>query len=257
MLCDITLFGGFCLMKKNLIALKNEFLKIKNMGLVKPLRKGTTGIGYTFESLLNKEEDSECKPDFLGIELKTKFGYSKTPLTLFHCVPQKNNESAINYIFDRYSYPKYNNPNVFIFSREVYSDHSKVVHGYEFRLHVDYLGKEIVMKSYYKGEFLENVCSWDFKTLQIKLATKLKYLAIIEGYPYKINKELFYKYLKMTSYKLKGFFEFLKLIEKGKINILFYLKIDFSKNNPKIENHGVAFRIENDYIKHLFTKIKI
>ena len=42
------------------------------MGLIAPLRRGSTGIGYTFETLLSKKEDSESNPDFLGM------GSSKT-----------------------------------------------------------------------------------------------------------------------------------------------------------------------------------
>ena len=34
-------------MKEDIKKLKKEFRKIKNMGLVKSLRKGSTGVGYT------------------------------------------------------------------------------------------------------------------------------------------------------------------------------------------------------------------
>ena len=37
---------------ENFIILRDKFQKIKKMGLIEPLRKGTTGIGYTFETLL-------------------------------------------------------------------------------------------------------------------------------------------------------------------------------------------------------------
>ena len=39
--------------KENIIKLNNEFKRIKNIGLVKSMRKGPTGIGYTFETLIN------------------------------------------------------------------------------------------------------------------------------------------------------------------------------------------------------------
>ena len=41
-------------MENNIELLVNEFNKIKYVPLNKSLRKGTTGIGYTFEKLLNK-----------------------------------------------------------------------------------------------------------------------------------------------------------------------------------------------------------
>ena len=54
-------------MKEDFISLKKEFRRIKNMGLIETMRKGGSGIGYTLETLLNKKEDQECKPDFKSI----------------------------------------------------------------------------------------------------------------------------------------------------------------------------------------------
>ena len=53
------------------------FLKIKNMGYIKTMRKGSTGVGYTFEKLLGKEEDNLPFPDYKGIEIKTVIYYYK------------------------------------------------------------------------------------------------------------------------------------------------------------------------------------
>ena len=186
-------------MKESFILLRKEFNNIKKLGLITPLRRGSTGIGYTFETLLNKKEDSECKPDFYGIEVKTKFGYSKSPLTLFHCVPKRNDTSSIKYIFDKYSYPKLKNKNIMLFEREIYSNKIPQKYNCDFKLFVDYFEKRIIMKSYYNNSFLEDVCFWDFKDLERKLKIKLSYLAIIHAYPYRINKKLYYKYLKMIS----------------------------------------------------------
>lgn len=237
---------------KNFAILRKKFQKIKSMGLIESLRKGSTGIGYTFECLLNKKEDAETIPDFLGIELKTKLGYSKSPLTLFHCIPKRNGNSAIQYIFKRFSYKKINDKSTYIFCREIYKSNNKKIFNYTFKLYVDYYSEQIILKVYYNDFFLDNVCYWDFRELERKLKIKLKYLAIIHAYPYKINDRLYYKYLKMNTYKLKGFSEFLKLINEDKIYIVFYLK---GTQNHLKENHGVAFRIKNEYIEELFTKL--
>ena len=65
-----------------------KFDEIKKGGLYKSQRCGSTGIGYTFEKLLGKEEDYSYAPDYKGIEIKTKLGYSKCPVTLFSLVPK-------------------------------------------------------------------------------------------------------------------------------------------------------------------------
>lgn len=237
-------------MTENFKALRAEFITIKNKGLIKSLRKGTTGAGFTFETLLNKKEDASFLPDYKGIELKTKLGYSKSPLTLFNCIPKRNKKSAINYILENYSWKTSENIN--IFSYEVGCSKNDKKYNFSFKLEIDYLAKQIVMKSYKDNIFYENVCYWDFKDLEKKLNIKLKYLAIVLAYPYKVDGDLYYKYLKMTMYKLKGFFEFLELIKNGKINIHFYMK----KNKENvIDNHGVSFRINNNNIEDLFRKL--
>ena len=242
-------------MKENFTILRNEFEKIKQKGAIKSLRKGSTGLGYTFETLLNKKEDSECKPDFLGIELKTKLGYSNSPLTLFNCAPLRNNEYATNYLFNKYSNQKKSNNNVSILEHEIYYGKFYKNYNYGFKLFIDYYKKKILMKSYYKGEFCEIVCYWDFEQLENIFKTKLKYLAIITGYPYKYNNELYYKYFTMKSYKFKNFSNFLNLIQKDKIFVSIYLTKDNSDINSKIVNHGFAFRIKTDFIDELFLKL--
>ena len=62
--------------------MKEKFRQIQNIGLCKSLRKGTTGICFTFESLIGKSEDRSFEPDFKGIEIKVKLAYTKTPTTL-------------------------------------------------------------------------------------------------------------------------------------------------------------------------------
>lgn len=51
---------------KELEQLKQEFIRIKNMGYVKSTRVGVTGVGKTFEDLLGKEEDTQGMPDYNG-----------------------------------------------------------------------------------------------------------------------------------------------------------------------------------------------
>ena len=83
--------------------LKTLFQNIKNKGLNKSLREGHTSIGFTFESLINKKEDNFSLPDYNRIEIKTKLGYSKKPLTLLTITLKKDNDRASKY------------PNVFLF----------------------------------------------------------------------------------------------------------------------------------------------
>ncbi len=58
--------------------------EIKNKGFVPSLRKGSTGIGYTFESLFGIQENNIPIPDIGGrVEIKTVRRDSQSLITLF------------------------------------------------------------------------------------------------------------------------------------------------------------------------------
>ena len=42
-------------LENNILELKKEFDRIKKLNYIKSLRKGSTGVGYTFETLINKK----------------------------------------------------------------------------------------------------------------------------------------------------------------------------------------------------------
>lgn len=56
----------------NLSELLSEFDRVCAKGWIDSLREGTTGIGYTFETLLGIKENNDKRADFKGIEIKCK-----------------------------------------------------------------------------------------------------------------------------------------------------------------------------------------
>ena len=56
----------------HLTELINKLTQIEELGFVKSLRKGNTGVGYTLETLLGVEENNDSGADFGNIELKAK-----------------------------------------------------------------------------------------------------------------------------------------------------------------------------------------
>lgn len=74
----------------NLQELLDHFDRIKNMGLISSLRAGSTGIGYTFETLVGIQENNDQVADFKGIEIKCKRkkgGASGGKINLFQLGP--------------------------------------------------------------------------------------------------------------------------------------------------------------------------
>jgi hypothetical protein len=67
----------------NLDEFKQRFQDLKNQGFVKSLRKGPTGVGFTFETLIGLKENNLALPDIKGIEIKAHRDNSKSMITLF------------------------------------------------------------------------------------------------------------------------------------------------------------------------------
>lgn len=62
---------------------KQKFQNLKEQGFVKSLRKGPTGVGFTFETLLGLKENNLTLPDIDDIEIKAHRDNSKSMITLF------------------------------------------------------------------------------------------------------------------------------------------------------------------------------
>jgi len=244
-------------MKENIENLKLLFKEIKNKEYNKSLRKGTTGIGYTFETLINKSENNLYLPDYNGIEIKTKLGYSKSPLTLFTLTPKKENERSIKYLLENYGYPN-KNLKFKSFRTDAYINKNNII-GNKFiiKLKIDYEQKKLILLILNINlEILDNSIYWNLDEIKKRLETKLSYLAYIIGYPYKKNNNIYYKYTNLKIYKLKNFDKFIELLENNKIYITFNIGyFRTGKRIGDIHDRGTAFRLSCDVISDLFDLI--
>lgn len=62
---------------------REAFARIKGLGYVSSTRRGPTGVGHTFESLLGFEEDNVALPDLGEVEVKARRVDSGSMVTLF------------------------------------------------------------------------------------------------------------------------------------------------------------------------------
>ena len=240
--------------------LKQEFEKIKRMGYVKSTRSGVTGIGKTFEDLIGKKEDTLEIPDFRGIEIKTKRGYSKGYTTLFCATPKGKGEFEIKRISNTYGYPDKVLKNKKVLANSVQANYPTLIaRRFSFQLKVDYEKEKIylVVKDR-NGNLLENDTYWDFNTIQEKLERKMKVLAFIKAWSKQINGVDYYKYYDIKFYQLKGFEEFLKLIEQGFIRITFKIGVVRQEERMgEMHDRGTGFEIEETNLSKLFTSIEV
>lgn len=198
---------GGKIMDQNIRLLQQKFLEIKKMGYVKSVRKGSTGVGATFEWLLNKVEESFEIPDFLGIEIKTKRSYSQSRINLFNAVPTGGDFYEVKRLRDTFGYPDPKDSKLKCLNTAVSgNEFMKVGLWYYFKLHISREEKKVVLNVYdWNKNLIDDSVYWDFDILAEKLLRKLGVLALVKAWPNQINGEDYFKYYKMNIYVLKGF----------------------------------------------------
>lgn len=247
-------------MEKYINELIKKFEIIKNAGFVESKINEKSGSGVTLENLLNCGAGDLCYPDFNGIELKVIRKYNDASIDLFNCTPDGPHLNTTQWLTRNYGYPDKDFPQKKALKGEINSlVTNKIGLFYFFKLKISKKEKKVILEIYnHKGEKINNELYWDFKWIKQKLNTKMKFLAIIESTKFYSKGKYYFKYENIKIYKLKNFNAFIKLIEKGVINITF--KTGYYKSGKyygKFHDHGTSFRIKKENINLLYDNIQI
>ena len=245
-------------MNNVLMELNRKFNVIHDIGWIQSLREGSTGVGYTFETLLGKPEDSNSEPDYNGIEIKTHRSKSTSHISLFNCVPKGNSSNEVENIYNKYSYLSIKDHRSRVLNSSVYFGMiTDVGIQYKFSLSVDEIHQIIRLLVFDRQcNLIDNSSYWSFDCLMEKLYKKLSYLAFICAKNKFIYSYEFFRYEYILFYKLKGFDTFIDLIKNKKIRVTF--KIGRYKSGSRIGdicNHGVSFDIKSSDLNLLFDLI--
>ena len=235
--------------------LQKKFVEIRNMEYVKSIRRGSTGIGATFESLLGKEEDSLEIPDFEGIEIKTRRGYSKSLINLFTAVPTGSTFYEVKRLRDTYGYPDvYDKDLKRLNTMAVANELIRVGVFYYFGLKIDRELQRLVLCVYdINQNLIDESTYWDFDILQEKLLRKMNVLAIVKAWPNKISGVEYFKYYKMNIYILKDFDSFLRALEEGIVKVKFTIGNYYDERRyGMVHSHGVSFSVSEDDLDKVF-----
>ena len=246
-------------MQSDIKELLKKFYKIKKLGYVKSQRQGHTGIGYTFEKLIGKEEESFCIPDFNSIEIKTKHKYGKQDLTLITAEPDSEIVSPVKQLVEKYGYADKNMPKYKILNIPLSTTSSTYLgNNIFFKLQVNNKKERIELIIVKNKIKMQTNIYWTFQMLQERIERKLKHLAIVFANSKQIKKEEYLYYNEINFYKLKSFNTFISLVENGDIKI--YIRTGIFKSGKRIgelKNRGTCFKIAISNIEKLYTKICI
>lgn len=247
-------------MLENINKLKKQFVEIQQKGWIKSIISGNSSVGRTFETLLGNNENSLEIPDYNGIEIKTKSSIKNIFTTLFNYKPEGLYYKETERIKDTYGYPDRNFPIYKVLNNSVFCNNKTTIgNRYKFELKVDRDERKIFLYIYdSKDKLLEKDVYWDFDTLKEKLYRKLEYLAYVHAIKKYSKNGIYFKYTKIKFYKLKGFEEFIKLIEQGKIRVTFKVSVyKKGKKKGKTYDHGTGFDIKEDDLLELYDEIII
>ena len=245
-------------MQDDVKKLKELFLNIKKLGFIKSKRRGDTGIGYTFEELIQKPEENFPIPDYNSIEIKTYRKKSNKSIHLFSATPDGDFLFPIKRVVDILGYPDKKMKNSKVFNVDFYGNKTRWIGYYKKGIIVvNRNNKKVDLLAFdNNGNNLNVDISWSFDMLKNKLFLKLSNLAVISADSKYIKNEEYFHYDDIKFYKLKDFDTFIELIEKGKINICFNVGVyRYVKRIGQPHDRGVNFSIKKSDLQLLFDEI--
>jgi len=226
-----------------LTAFLEKFDVLSAKGFVPTLRRGSTGIGYTLETMLDIEENNSPGGDFMGMELKAFRDddlamNDSEKMNLFLKEPKwtdglKAADRVRNYgyVDDNgrtalYSTVKID-PNSHKFAFEVEEDRSKVWMTFD--------GRQIAY--------------WTREILAKRLKEKHTETVFVSAHTRGKGKSEEFHYYGVTWVREPSVDEFIELLEEGEVMLELRMHL---KESGSVRNHGSCFRIKQNRIKDLF-----
>ncbi len=222
----------------NLDEFREKFQELKARGFIPSSRKGATGIGYTFETLLGIDENNLALPDIDDIEIKAHRDNSNSMITLF--------------TFNRKAWKL--DPLEAIRKYGSYDSNGRLGMYYTMSLTQNSVGLFLrvtdteIMVQHLSGEV---IVSWQLSTLSERFMQKIPALLFISAHTEeRSGKEYFHFYraqlMRETSSDLLA-----DLFRTG--NLLVDLRLHDKKTMAR--NHGTAFRVYEEKLPLLFKSI--
>ena len=228
-----------------LTELLGKFDEVKERGWIDTLRSGDTGIGYTFETLLEIKENNEQIADFKGIEIKCKGikegqTTSSSKFNLFQAGPTwikkastKERIRILGTLNEAGLYACYSQvttaPNNIGLLLDVLSAQSKI----DLRKNADALG------------------FWSFERLEKRLIEKHGRAVFVKAKSRKTTGKTQYAYEELVYCDKPTIERFVELVIQR--NLVFEFTMH-EETNGRVRNHGYPWRLSRDeFLDHLFT----
>jgi len=224
---------------------QNKLREIKNKGFVKSLRRGSTGIGYTFERLFGVKENNIPIPDIGGrVEIKTIRRDSQSLITLFTFnrgvwhIRQKELIQRYGYIDNK---GRFALKNTVFYGKPILQKLGLEINEHKNTIHlIDVTTKKAV-------------ATWDVYVIVGKFMTKLSRLLIVLAYRKIIKGKEYFHYNEAYLLTNPSPRSFIKAFKKSLIGIDLRIHL---KESGAVRNRGTAFRIKEKNLIELYEHRK-
>jgi hypothetical protein len=230
------------------LELQQKIKDIYRKGWIQTLRGGDTGVGYTFETLMEIPANSNKAPDYHGVEIKCSRQSATTLQTLFAKTPDYSAlvNKRTTLVKDYGYWDEEQSRYALYMTINAVQENSKgwklVFNADEERIYVTKEGKKVVF--------------YDYATLRDSLAEKHKQTVFIKALSAnrvkKNDADETFLYESALYCKDSSFVNFITLIEEGKISLDFAIHHD--PETCKTRDHGFLWRIGKQYIPSLFKR---
>jgi len=228
-----------------LLEIKSKLEEIRDRGWIKSLRKGTTGVGYTFESIFGVAENNIPVADIGGrVEIKTVRKDSSSLITLFTFNKSVWKVSQRE-IIERYGYIDNKGrlalKNTLFVGRDISQG---------LTLYVDWHLNTVDLVDVQTEEVL---AEWDVYVIVGKFMTKMSRLLFVLADRKTEDGVEYFHYNEAYLLSEPDSRAFLEAFEKGIIGIDLRMHI---KENGSVRNRGTAFRVKEVYLKDLYRSVR-
>lgn len=222
-----------------------QFDQISARGFVPTQRSGSTGIGYTLETLLDIPENNSPLGDFLGMELKSHRSGDTTSsaskrMNLFLKEPVWTDGLAHRDRIPKYGYVD-DNGRVALYSTLTSRENS-----HHLRLSVDTRGRRIELR--FRND---SVGYWTFDMLQSRLSEKLTETAFVGATSRGAGRDEEFHYDSVLFCQQPAVESLVSLIACREVMVEMRMHV---REDGSARNHGSAFRIRQDQLSRLFAR---
>lgn len=225
---------------------------INRRGYIETMRTGDTGVGFTFETLIGIDANSDKTPDYKGIEIKCSRSQqpkerrkaSTGKQTLFSLVPNWDIVGSRRGLIEQYGHPDEERERI-----GLYCTIKVVPNSYDWHLEISEADQRV-----YVCNYGTRVVYYDINDLKAALESKHKESFFVTAHSRRnqSGKEEFL-YDSAVYCNNVSFEEFLTLIRENVAGLDFAIHL----KNGKVRDHGFLWRLENrKYLFRLFNSVQ-